>query len=110
MSKLEPHELSKLFPPISPEDFDKLAADIKLHGFHHPIVMYQDQILDGNNRYRACEDAGIKARFVEFKGNDAQARNYVISANICHQNADQREREAVKGERQRRRSLAHWRR
>jgi ParB-like chromosome segregation protein Spo0J len=75
MSKLEPHPLSKLFPPIPPEDFDQLAADIKLNGLHQRIVIYQDQILDGNNRYRACEDAGIKATFVEFKGSDAQARN-----------------------------------
>ena len=59
MSKLEPHPLSKLFPQILPEDFDKLAGDIKLHGLHHPIVLYQGKILDGNNRYRACEDAKI---------------------------------------------------
>jgi len=37
MTTLEPHPLSKLFPPIFPEDFDKLAADIKLNGLHHPI-------------------------------------------------------------------------
>ena len=95
MSKLEPHELSKLFPPISPEDFDKLAADIKLHGFHHPIVMYQDQILDGNNRYRACVDAKIAPTFVEYKGNDAQARNYVISANIHRRHLDAEQRRDI---------------
>ena len=53
--KLEPHDLSKLFPPISEEDFGKLAADIKLNGLHQPIMRYQGKILDGNNRYRACE-------------------------------------------------------
>ena len=51
--KLEPHPSSAMFPPISDEDFDKLAADIKLNGLHQPIVRYQGKILDGNNRYRA---------------------------------------------------------
>jgi len=63
MTILDPHPFSKLFPPISDEDFGKLAADIKLNGLHQPIVRYQGQILDGNNRYRACELAGIKAEF-----------------------------------------------
>jgi ParB-like chromosome segregation protein Spo0J len=52
MTTLEPHPLSKLFSPISEEDFNKLAADIKLNGLHQPIMRYQGQILDGNNRYR----------------------------------------------------------
>lgn len=82
MSKLEPHELSKLFPPISDEDFGKLAADIKLNGLHQPIVRYQGKILDGNNRYRACELVKIAPGFTDFEGDDAKARNFVISANI----------------------------
>jgi hypothetical protein len=91
-TKLEPHELSKLFPPISEEDFGKLAADIKLNGLHHPIVRYQGKILDGNNRYRACELAKIAPKFADFTGDDAAARNYVISANIHrrHLSPDQR--------------------
>jgi len=80
--KLEPHEFSKLFPPISEEEFGKLAADIKLNGLHQPIVRYQGKILDGNNRYRACELVKIAPKFADFTGDDAQARNYVISANI----------------------------
>src|SRR6516225_6080295 len=92
MTTLEPHPLSKLFPPISEEDFGKLAADIKLHGLRQHIVLYQGKILDGNNRYRACSLAGIKPTFAEFTGIDADARNYVISANIHrrHLSPDQR--------------------
>jgi ParB-like chromosome segregation protein Spo0J len=89
---LEPHPFSKLFPPSSEEDFGKLAADIKLHGLHQPIVRYQGQILDGNNRYRACELVKIAPKFADFNGDDAAARNYVISANIHrrHLSPDQR--------------------
>jgi ParB-like chromosome segregation protein Spo0J len=81
-----------MFPPITEEDFGKLAADIKLNGLHQPIVRYQGKILDGNNRYRACELAKIAPKFADFNGDDAQARNYVISANIHrrHLSPDQR--------------------
>src|SRR6516165_9180036 len=93
-TKLEPHDLSKFFPPISEDDFNKLAADIKLHGLRQHIVLYKGQILDGNNRYRACELAGIKPTFADFTGIDADARNYVISANIHrrHLHPDDRKR------------------
>jgi ParB-like chromosome segregation protein Spo0J len=90
--RLEPHPLSAIFPPISEEDFGKLAADIKLNGLHQPIVRYQGKILDGNNRYRACELVKIVPKFADFNGDDAAARNYVISANIHrrHLSPDQR--------------------
>jgi hypothetical protein len=91
-TKLEPHPLSAIFPPISDEDFGKLAADINLNGLHQAIVRYQGKILDGNNRYRACELVKIAPKFADFNGDDAQARNYVISANIHrrHLSPDQR--------------------
>jgi hypothetical protein len=87
--KLEPHEFSKLFPPISEEDFGKLVTDISLH---QHIVRYQGKILDGNNRYRACSLAGIEPTFADFTGIDADAQRYVISANIHrrHLSPDQR--------------------
>src|SRR6516165_8065994 len=92
MTTLDPHPFSKLFPPISEEDFGKLAADIKLNGLHQPIVRYQGKILDGNNRYRACELVKVAPKFADFTGDDAAARNYVISANIHrrHLSPDQR--------------------
>jgi len=92
MTTLDPHPLSALFPPISDEDFGKLAADIKLNGLHQPIMRYQGKVLDGNNRYRACELVKIAPKFADFTGDDAQARNYVISANIHrrHLSPDQR--------------------
>jgi hypothetical protein len=81
-----------MFPPIFEEDFSKLVADIKENGLHQPVILYQGKILDGNNRYRACDQARIEPRFADFKGTDAQAQAYVVSANIHrrHLSPDQR--------------------
>src|SRR5262249_26193047 len=95
MTTLDPHPFSKLFPPISEEDFGKLAADIKLNCLHQPIVRYQGKILDGNNRYRACELVKIAPKFVDFTGDDAAARNYVISANIHRRHLSPDERRGI---------------
>src|SRR6516164_5485567 len=92
MTTLDPHPFSAMSPSISDDDFGKLAADIKRNGLHQPIMRYQGKILDGNNRYRACELVKIVPKFAEFTGDDAAARNYVISANIHrrHLSPDQR--------------------
>jgi ParB-like nuclease domain len=91
--KGEPHPFSMFFPPISEDSFDKLVDDIKKWGLLQPIIVYQDKILDGNNRYRACLQAKVKPRFIELvEASDASAQRYVVSANIHrrHLTAEQR--------------------
>jgi hypothetical protein len=67
-----------------------LVADIKGHGLLEPIWLYQGKILDGRNRYRACNKAGIKPRFSDYKGADPPA--FIISRNLKRRylNASQR--------------------
>ncbi len=79
------HPFANLFPLLEGEDLQRLADDIRENGLHHPIVLYQEKILDGRNRYRACEIAGVEldARdFSEFNGTDDEALALVISLNV----------------------------
>lgn len=92
---LTPHPLAERFPAIKGPAFDDLVSDIKEHGQREPIVILDGRILDGLNRYRACELLGIVPRAREFgselsDGSDPRA--FVISENVRrrHLNANQR--------------------
>jgi hypothetical protein len=74
------HPLANIFPLLEGQEFEDLVADIKAHGLIEPIVIYQDQILDGRNRYRACVAAGIDCCSIPYTGNDPVG--YVVSKNI----------------------------
>jgi DNA-directed RNA polymerase subunit F len=76
------HPLAGIFPLMEGAEFDELVADIKAHSLRESIWVYQNKILDGRNRYRACREAGVEPRYEEFTGDDAAARALVVSKNI----------------------------
>ena len=61
-------------------EFDALVADIKAHGLVEAVVVYEDMVLDGRNRVRGCEAAGIEPTYIIYSGDDPAS--YVISANL----------------------------
>lgn len=85
------HPAAELFPLIADEPLSDLADDIKLHGLLEPCWLNRDGVLlDGRNRLRACQKAGIKPRFREYDGNDEVG--FIVSLNLRrrHLNEDER--------------------
>lgn len=70
-----------------------LAADIKANGLQQPIVMFGAQLLDGRNRWRACEIAGVEPRVRDWNGADPVA--YVVSLNLKRRHLDESQRAMV---------------
>lgn len=58
-----------------------LSDDIKAHGQHNAIVLLGDLVLDGRNRLRACELAGVEPRFCQWNG-DGSPTVWVVSQNL----------------------------
>lgn len=92
------HPAAELFPMMSDDELQLLAADIKANGLQQPVVMFGARLLDGRNRWRACEIAGVEPRAKDWNGKDAVA--YVRSLNLFrrHLTAAQRAALAVKAE------------
>lgn len=74
------HELSEIFPLIEGQSLDDLAADIKANGLREKIWTYEGKILDGRNRFLACQRANVKPEFRKFTGKDPLA--FIVSLNI----------------------------
>ena len=77
---LAAHPFASIIPAMSEEEYVSLRQGIGAQGLQHPITLYQDQILDGRNRYRACDELGIEPRFDTYEGTDPVA--HVLSLNI----------------------------
>lgn len=77
---LELHPLCTLFPRLGDTEFAALVADIRANGLRQAIVTHKGMILDGGNRYRACIEAGVQPRFLEFDGDNIVS--FVLSANL----------------------------
>lgn len=60
------HPLANVFPLMSDEEFRALVVDIDANGLTDPIVMLEGKILDGRNRWKACQQLGIPHREIKF--------------------------------------------
>lgn len=87
------HPLADLFPLIEGEELRELAHSIHEHGLREPIVLFEDKILDGRNRFRACEIAKVAPVTVPFDGTDALA--FVIDKNIHRRHLNESQRALI---------------
>jgi N6-adenosine-specific RNA methylase IME4/ParB-like chromosome segregation protein Spo0J len=89
------HPIADVFPLMTGAEFDELVEDIDQHGLCDGILLYEDKILDGRNRYRACLKAGVEPFFIQFLGRDPVA--FAISANLRRRHLDASQRAIVAG-------------
>jgi len=57
-----------------------------------PILLFEAKILDGRNRYRACEMAGVPPQYDDFSGTTEQAVDFVLSSNLCRRHLSKMEK------------------
>lgn len=74
------HPYSEVFPLLDDERMAELVEDIKANGLAEPIWRYKGQVLDGRNRFLACQKAKVKPRFTDYTGPDPLS--FVLSLNV----------------------------
>jgi ParB-like chromosome segregation protein Spo0J len=74
------HELANIFPMTGSEAYAQLRDDIKKYGLLEPITVWDNKILDGRNRAKACMELGIEPVYVEYTGNDPVG--FILSKHI----------------------------
>jgi hypothetical protein len=91
------HPLADEFPWMEGEEFKALVEDIRTNGLLESIVMFEQKILDGRNRWRAARLAGYTFKETDFvelpKGVDPTL--YVISKNIRRRHISPEERRKI---------------
>ena len=87
------HPAANLFPLVEQQVLAELAADIVANGLIEPIWRHRDgRIIDGRNRWLACEMAGVECRHRTYTRDDETIVAFVISKNLHrrHLTTDQR--------------------
>jgi N6-adenosine-specific RNA methylase IME4 len=78
------HPTTKTFPLLEGEDLDALANDIALHGLLEPIWLdpADGSIVDGRNRWLACQMAGVDPVFQKLESGQSVA-GFIMSKNLA---------------------------
>jgi phage N-6-adenine-methyltransferase len=87
------HPLANIFPLIEGQAFDDLCADIRAHGVREPVWLYEGQILDGRNRWRAATAVGVECSTRAYVGDDPAG--FVVSLNLHRRHLDEAQRGMV---------------
>jgi N6-adenosine-specific RNA methylase IME4/ParB-like chromosome segregation protein Spo0J len=85
------HEYAHLFPMMSINAHKDLVADIKKNGLLHPLITHEGKIIDGRNRWLACQELGISPRMEELP-EGVNPLDYVVSTNYNRRHLSESQR------------------
>lgn len=84
------HPAAELFPLMDGDEFDALVDSIRTQGLREPAWLTKDgALLDGRNRVRACQAAGVKPEFRQYEGDDPIQFVWDMNVNRRHLTATQ---------------------
>jgi hypothetical protein len=81
---MKTHPCADIWPLMTDDELDDLAADIAANGQMLPIITLGGLILDGRNRWLACERAGIKPWLQEIETDDPDAVAWSLNEHRRH--------------------------
>lgn len=90
---MKSHKFAELFPLMESEALAELIEDIRENGQRAPITTIDGAILDGRNRWMACDKLGIEPKLKEYKGDDPL--KFVLSVNLHRRHLNESQRAIV---------------
>ena len=78
---MEFHPVANIFPMMNEEEYNALKKDILANGLLQPVYTQKGQIIDGRNRWKACQELGIEPKLKEWDGKGSLV-SFVVSLNL----------------------------
>ena len=91
----QPHEIANIWPTMSDDDYHRLKASVAEEGLLEPIWLYEDQVLDGRHRQRACVDLNIVPDYRTYDGHDPLGFAFALNSARRHLTTEQKAALAV---------------
>ncbi|MCI7304081.1 MAG: ParB N-terminal domain-containing protein [Clostridiales Family XIII bacterium] len=82
------YDFKKCLPALTPEEYANLEASILKEGVRDPIILWNETIIDGHNRYQICTDHNITefpTTAMDFKSKD-QALEWILQNQLGRRN------------------------
>jgi ParB/Sulfiredoxin domain len=87
------HPIANIFPLMTGQEFDRFRDDIKAKKLQEPIIIHENKILDGRNRYNACKELRLTPDIKPYDGYDPLG--FVLSANLHRRHLNESQRAMV---------------
>jgi hypothetical protein len=81
---IETHPIADIWPLMTDSEIDRLAEDIAAHGQVMPIILVEGRILDGRNRWLACERIGVEPWTQEIETDNPDALAWSLNEHRRH--------------------------
>ena len=87
------HEAADWFPMLEEAELQALADSIKTLGQIEPVVVWGERLVDGRNRWRACELAGVQPK-VERRtfASEEECAGWVVAINVARRHLSHTQR------------------
>ena len=90
------NEFKNLIPPLTPHEYNQLEISIINEGCRDALILWNDILVDGHNRYEICTKHNISFNTVQHEFEDINdAKLWIIVNQLARRNLSPYERSVV---------------